>query len=348
MCKIDQCPDDFTRYDRLFQTSKCLFKRDNNLFVTLTGFISVADTARLTSEKARIEEEFEAIRRQYREYDAAAPPEPEPERVCPPEWFPSPDNAEQCYARCPSGYTFHKPGIGIRENGEVDTTPSCVFNTDPTLYITAASLNVNSSQTEFAGALNGFNARVTDYNQNVVGRKQRINAARDSLLTAENQRATDPDGYQQARVNYYTLLQGSEWKTDEEERVLETEIKPQINKYLSEISALSAQISSQNQLSDAVRGSADKILGSKNDFKFIASAFSTQLDKLNAETEQQKREAADREKLSLLWFDNIINWALILFLVAFIFLVAYYAYDSYSGGDIPKAPTVTISTKPTG
>jgi hypothetical protein len=221
-----------------------------------------------------------------------------------------------------------------------------VFNTDPTLYITAASLNVNSSQAEFAGALNGFNARVSDYNQNVVGRKQRINAAKDSLLTAENQRATDPDGYQQARVNYYTLLQGSEWKSDEEERVLQTEINPQVDKYLNQINALAAQISSQGQLSDAVKGSADKILGSKSDFKFIASAFSTQLDKLNAETEQQKREAADRERVDLLWFDNIINWAIILLLIGFIFLVGYYAYESYNGGP-PEVPAITISTKPT-
>jgi predicted negative regulator of RcsB-dependent stress response len=70
------------------------------------------------------------------------------------------------------------------------------------------------------------------------------------------------------------------------------------------------------------------------------------LDKLNAETEQQKREAADRERVDLLWFDNIINWAIILLLIGFIFLVGYYAYESYNGGP-PEVPAITISTKPT-
>lgn len=289
---------------------------------------------------------FANLIKQADERLAAAYPRPAPARTCPVGWFPSPDNAQQCYVECPSGYTFQKPGTGVRANGQVDPTPSCVFNTDSSLYVPASSANINASQAQFTQSRDNFNARINEYNQNVVGRKQRLAEAKEALLTAEGQRGTDPSGYQRARVNYYTLLQGSGWTTDEETRVIQSEVRPQIDQYLAQIQSLTSQISTQNDFSQTIKGSTEKILGSKDDFKYMANAFSEQLDKLKAETEKQKREAADRKKVSLIWFDNLLNWAIILFLVAFIALVGYYAYESYESGST-AGPVITIGTKPT-
>lgn len=269
-------------------------------------------------------------------------------RTCPLGWKPSLRNPQLCFKDCPVGYTFSDPGTGVQENGQVDPRPSCVFNRDSKLYIPAIYESIHRRPQDFEVLDREFNATVESYNTNTVGRWQRIQDAKESLLSAESGRGTDPEGYQKARVNYYTLLFGDLWSKDEYERVLKTQVEPKANDYQQRITELLKRNSDLNDQYETVTQTGEKIVGAKEGVAYIVGAFTDQLDKIGSEATKQKREAADKEKINLLWFDNLLNWAIILFLIAFIFLVGYYTYQSYSSGEPPKLPTITIGTKPTG
>lgn len=336
-CRIN-CPSDFTT-QIVGERFQCAHKKNLTITVPVPEPVGPWDGPGLSSTRTQFDQAIQSARLRA---------DPTQGRTCPYGWKTSRTDSQICYKECPTGYTFSDPGTGVKADGQVDPRPSCVFNRDPKLYIPAVYESVLSSLEEFDRLDREFNTTVELYNANNVGRWQRVQEAKDSLLAAESGRGADPEGYQKARVNYYTLLFGSLWNKDEQDRVLKNQVEPKANEYMQRISELVKRNSDLNDQYETVTRTSEKVLGAKDGVNYIVGAFTDQLDKLGAEATKQKREAADKEKVNLLWIDNLLNWAIILFLLAFIFLVGYYTYQSYAGGEPMKPPTITIGTKPTG
>jgi hypothetical protein len=231
------------------------------------------------------------------------------------------------------------------ENGQPDTRPSCVFKEDPKLYIPSEYVSLQSPPETFSAAAAKFRETVDAYNTTTVGRWRRIREAKAALVAAEDTRGTDPEGYQRARVNYYTLLQGDLWNKDETERILKTEVEPKANDYMQRITDLLNRNMDLNNHYEAVTQTSEKILSTKDGVGYITDVFSEQLDKLGAETTKEKREAAAKQRTSFLWFDGVLNWAIIILLVTFILVVAYYTYKSYGGSAASTKGVGTISAE---
>lgn len=69
-----------------------------------------------------------------------------------------------------------------------------------------------------------------------------------SLQNAEKTKSSDPQGYEQARINYYSLKDGQGWLRQEKERLAKDEVQPVLTKLSQEYNSLKAQL---NQKSDA-------------------------------------------------------------------------------------------------
>jgi hypothetical protein len=265
---------------------------------------------------------------------------------CPAGWNTSAQNSQECFPVCPANYTFKNPGTGVQASGQVDPNPSCVFNADPKYYVPVTNVNINSSQSEFNAAKTSFDGLIAAKNAE-IGNTGIVAAAREALLSAENGRASNPGGYQQARVNYYTLTQGDSWINSEKNRILRAEIDPEVSNYRLLVDQLIKRLQVQDQYTDVVRRTSDTVVRAKDDFKYIVNSFSKQMDILNVEKEKQQREAADREQTNFEWIDGLLNWAIIILLLAVIAFIGYRVYKRYKAkGDTQDVEfTGTLTTK---
>jgi len=246
---------------------------------------------------------------------------------CPSGWRTSAQNSQECFPSCPAGYTFKNPGTGVNAAGTVDPNPSCVFDGNSRYYVVVRNVNINSPQSDFDNEQRTLDGNIAAKNAE-IGREGLIENAKNALLSAENERTLNPDAYQQARVSYYTLLQGDTWNTQERRRV-ENEVRGDIRNYQTQINTLVGRINAQSQYTDIVQGTSEKVLQAKDDFDFMVNKFSTQLDKIYTETQKQTLEAQNRIIQDFSWIDTILNWFIIAALVLAIGVVGYRLYQKY-------------------
>lgn len=72
------------------------------------------------------------------------------------------------------------------------------------------------------------------------------------LLKSEMEKAKGTDGYESARVKYYTLLEGQGWLAKEKERIAKDELDSKIQTYTSRYEALKGQEKIQTKYSNLV------------------------------------------------------------------------------------------------
>jgi len=76
-------------------------------------------------------------------------------------------------------------------------------------------------------------------------RQKLLSGLKMTLDEKEQTKNQDPDGYQQARIAYYTALNGDEWLVKEKERIAKDEISPKITEYTTQYDELKKQQTSQ-------------------------------------------------------------------------------------------------------
>lgn len=87
-------------------------------------------------------------------------------------------------------------------------------------------------------------------------RQNQLASLKIALDTATQNRATDPEAYEQARIAYFTLLNGQGWLNQEKRRIAKNEIEPLVSKYRSEYEALKGEQKTQSMfknLEDALK-----------------------------------------------------------------------------------------------
>lgn len=76
-------------------------------------------------------------------------------------------------------------------------------------------------------------------------KQKNIQNLKTALDQAELNKITDPEGYEQARINYYTALNGQGWLASEKERIAKDEINPVLLEYSNKYSTLIGEKNSQ-------------------------------------------------------------------------------------------------------
>jgi hypothetical protein len=154
-----------------------------------------------------------------------------------------------------------------------------------------------------------------------VERKTQISDAFRALQTAENVRHQSPQAYQDARIRYYTLVNGEGWIDQEKERIAQAEAIPKATQYEQIKGDLKTRLNQQQQTIDVVSGVKDKILTMKDDFAYTTNAFSKQISDLKNQINIEKKKPEIEKEKVVSWVDTLLNVLILSLLIGLVVVV---------------------------
>lgn len=234
---------------------------------------------------------------------------------------------DKCVFPCPQGFSM------ITENN----TYKCVHNQDKKYQVilnpvgaTAEDISVGgmvafrrknpSLYDSYLSERTRVEREIETINRDFPKEKQLENAFKD-MQTAENVRDVDPQGYQNARIRYYTLLKGETWRDQEKERLSKAEIEPIVNRYSTQIQETLAEISNQTLTIDAARGVKDKVLSIKDELMYATTTFQKQLDDLKSAIVMEHKKKEQQKETTSSWIGFILNVLIVLILIVIIIVL---------------------------
>jgi hypothetical protein len=140
--------------------------------------------------------------------------------------------------------------------------------------------------------------------------------------------------YEQAKVQYYTLEKGDGWKTEEVERVKNSDATNITREMEYRYNELLAQSQQQKSVIDAIQGIKDKVMSMKDGMEYSVGAFSKQLEKVKNQINMnrvQKLEETSQAELTFSWIDTLLN---IFLAVSVILLLGVGGYRLFFRGNI--------------
>lgn len=170
-------------------------------------------------------------------------------------------------------------------------------------------------------------------------KEQQLESAFKDLQTAENIRDTDPQGYQTARIRYYTLLKGETWRDTEKERLAKVEVEPLVSKYQTDIETSLSQIKDQSTTIDVVKGVKDKVLSIKDELQYSTSTFQKQLNLLKDAITMEYRKNQQKKETTISWLGLILNGLIVILLISAVVIVGrkYFSQSAYT-----STPSTTV------
>ena len=100
-----------------------------------------------------------------------------------------------------------------------------------------------------------------------------------ALDTAAENQDQNPEGYEQARIAYYTLLNGQGWLATEKDRIAREEVLPVLNSYNSTYTALKGEKQSQSAFMSLANNLKAQEAGDKESNKFLQKQVNKEKDK---------------------------------------------------------------------
>lgn len=256
-----------------------------------------------------------------------------------------------CTAPCPTD-----KGFELRTSGGQS---QCVYKADPTKTVAlnnmefatiswapTAGPTLESLKTTQPEKYSKYVTEQTRVNEQIaillaaIDKDTKLKNAFQQLQNAENARESAPNAYQRARTNYYTLLKGDGWKTEEEERVAKSEVDPEIDRYRAAYRDAQSRINQQQKTLDVVTGLKQNVLTIKDDFKYSVDTLQNQLSKLRDQIVYDKRKR-EINSMDSLWdlFDRALNYLI----VAVLLFAVWKLYKVFSAKASEVALTPTTS-----
>jgi hypothetical protein len=249
---------------------------------------------------------------------------------CPSGFQNNPANAVLCVRECPRQQGFE---LQIR-NG----VPACVYKSRPDVSFTLATASAFTDQEiakyptinlippnvpaklQYVAADEKFKADLAIASQKVNKEAQLADAFKD-LQLAENVRDKSPQAYQDARIRYYTLLNGDKWIEEERQRVVASEVVPKVASYMSSYQDLTNRQNQQQRTMDVVKAVKDKVISMKDDFKMTTNVFGKQIQELKSQIEIERRKGAEQKEEIQSWIHYLVNTLLVVFAIAAIITI---------------------------
>jgi hypothetical protein len=100
-----------------------------------------------------------------------------------------------------------------------------------------------------------------------------------ALDTAAENQDQNPEGYEQARIAYYTLLNGQGWLISEKDRIARDEVQPILTSYNSTYTALKGEKQSQSSFMSLANNLKAQEAGDKESNKFLQKQVNKEKDK---------------------------------------------------------------------
>ena len=112
-------------------------------------------------------------------------------------------------------------------------------------------------------------------------KQKEIDGLKLALDQATTRKDSDPQGYQQARINYYRAVNGDVWVTAEKQRIANEEIGPDIKELTDEYNKLKEQKKNQGTLLDLVETLKYDQAQGQEELKYINNQTFKNVDQAN-------------------------------------------------------------------
>lgn len=247
---------------------------------------------------------------------------------CPSGFQVNPAQGMTCVVQCPVEKGF--------ETSVVDGVPVCNYKSDKRVFVklmTVPSIQGGRGETVTLDDLKaqnpGMHSRYVQAKEQFdkefpvalskVDKQRQVEDAFKDLQAAENVRDQSPQAYQDARMRYYTLVNGDKWVDEEKERITKAEVVPKIAQYMASYQDMNTRIAQQQQTLDVVNNVTDKVLSMKDEFAYATNTFAKQIDELK---NQINIERKGREKDNKSWTDFLLNILIVIAGIAAVVVLA--------------------------
>jgi hypothetical protein len=106
-----------------------------------------------------------------------------------------------------------------------------------------------------------------------------LSGLKTNLDQKEQTKDQDPEGYEQARIAYYTALNGDGWLSKEKERIAKNEISPKITEYSKQYEDLKKQQQSQQVFVNLMNSLQTQEIEDEQDLHFLKKQVQSEKDK---------------------------------------------------------------------
>jgi len=117
-----------------------------------------------------------------------------------------------------------------------------------------------------------------DMSQESVEKERRVQEAYKTFENAARGRDDDPEGFAQAKFQYYSLKNGPEWAAQEKKRIADTKMEPIVSNYRKQYQDLENEHKVQKTYTDSLSAVRDKQSAMKSSLQKTFSFFSGILD----------------------------------------------------------------------
>jgi hypothetical protein len=110
-------------------------------------------------------------------------------------------------------------------------------------------------------------------------RQKLLSGLKTTLDQKEQTRDQDPEGYEQARIAYYTALNGDGWLAQEKSKIAKNEISPKITSYTTQYEDLKKQQSSQKVFVNLMNALKTQEVSDEQDLDYLKKQLQSEKDK---------------------------------------------------------------------
>ena len=175
-------------------------------------------------------------------------------------------------------------------------------------------------------------------------RQKQLDGLKLTLDQKEETQDTDPEGYEQARIAYYTALNGQGWLTEEQNRIASDEVEPVITGYTNQYNELNNQLKTNKVFSNLASALQSEQKEDEGDLRFLKKQFQKekdQADVLNRLTTLTNSPSQTSSSNSL----PILADVGIVFLILFILYLIYSKFSVIKGYFVSQPTAVPIGGK---
>jgi len=109
-------------------------------------------------------------------------------------------------------------------------------------------------------------------------RQKQLDGLKLTLDQKEETQDTDPEGYEQARIAYYTALNGQGWLTEEQNRIANDEVSPIVTEYTTQFNSLNDQIKTNQVFANLASSLQAEQTEDEGDLRFLKKQFQKEKD----------------------------------------------------------------------
>lgn len=110
-------------------------------------------------------------------------------------------------------------------------------------------------------------------------KNKKVEGLRTALQSKSLTKDTDPMGYQQARIAYFTEVEGQDWLEKEKERIRRDEIEPVMSSYRTQFDSLKDDNKSQSVFANLMNALKSDQTANDEEMRYLNKRFQQESDK---------------------------------------------------------------------